>query len=552
MNTSFLSRAPFNLDAPAIAWVEATYRALSLQDKVGQLFNLLSRGTDPDELARLERLRPGGITRYFGSDGDAERARIAEAQKSAPVPLLVSADLEGSRMSLPFGTQVPNPLALAAIDDIEVTAEISRIIADEAVATGVNWSFTPVIDINHAFRSPIVGTRSFGSDVETIHRHALTHIAVLQRHGVAATAKHWPGEGYDDRDQHLVTTINPLSMADWEASFGKLYRAAIDAGVLSIMSAHIALPAFVRERQSDPGIEAFRPASISRLLNIDLLRSELGFNGLIVSDASEMAGLTSWSRMRAAKSQLIAGGCDMILFTRAPEEDMAEVRAAVEAGHLAAERFEDAVLRVLALKATLGLHKAPEHRPAGAIGRTSDKTIADAALQRAPTLVKDTLGLLPISPSRYRRVLVISGGIISPLHGAPREFSLPDMLIGEGFEVTLHTQQPAVDPADFDLVLYLLGEETLLTRGRVFLDWARLGGDFVGAMRRYWHDIPTVMISFGYPYHLYDAPRVPVYINAYCTIDDMQAAVVDLLMGRHPWNQNSPVDPTCGVEDAKY
>ncbi|MBR0829920.1 glycoside hydrolase family 3 protein [Bradyrhizobium manausense] len=552
MNTSFLARAPFNLDAPTIAWVETTYRALSLQDKVGQLFNLLSRGTDPDELARLERLRPGGITRYFGSDGDAERMRIAAAQRSAPVPLLVSADLEGSRMSLPFGTQVPNPLALAAIDDIEVTAEISRIIADEAVAVGVNWSFTPVIDINHAFRSPIVATRSFGSDVDAIRRHALTQIEVLQRHGVAATAKHWPGEGYDDRDQHLVTTINPLSMAEWEMTFGKLYRAAIDAGVLSIMSAHIALPAFVRERLSDPGIEAFRPASISKLLNIDLLRRELGFNGLIVSDASEMAGLTSWSRMRAAKSQLIAGGCDMILFTRAPEEDMAEVRAAVEAGQLAAERFEDAVLRVLALKAALGLHKASEHLPTGAIARASDKTIADAALRRAPTLVKDTLGLLPISPSRYRRILVISGGIISPLHGTPSEFRLPDMLAGEGFEVTLHTQQPAIDPADFDLVLYLLGEETLLTRGRVFLDWARLGGDFVGAMRRYWHDIPTVMISFGYPYHLYDAPRVPVYINAYCTIDDMQAAVVDLLIGRHPWNRHSPVDPTCGVEDAKY
>jgi beta-N-acetylhexosaminidase len=101
-------------------------------------------------------------------------------------------------------------------------------------------------------------------------------------------------------------------------------------------------------------------------------------------------------------------------------------------------------------------------------------------------------------------------------------------------------------------VLYLLGEETLLTRGRVFLDWARLGGDFVSAMRRYWHDIPTAMISFGYPYHLYDAPRVPTYINAYCTIDEMQAAVVDLLMGRHPWNRNSPVGPSCGLEDAKY
>jgi beta-N-acetylhexosaminidase len=249
---------------------------------------------------------------------------------------------------------------------------------------------------------------------------------------------------------------------------------------------------------------------------------------------------------------MIAGGCDMILFTRAPEADLAEVQAAVEDGRISAERFEDAVLRVLALKAALGLHDTAIARPRGAIARASDKAIADAALLKAPTLVKDTQGLLPISPARHKRVLVISGGIISPLHSEPFAFKLPEMLTAEGFEVTVHTQQPAVDPASFDLVLYLLGEETLLTRGRVFLDWARIGGDFVGAMRRYWHDIPTAMISFGYPFHLYDAPRVPTYINAYCTIEEMQAAVVDLLMGRHPWNRNSPVDPFCGLEDAKY
>jgi beta-N-acetylhexosaminidase len=552
MNTSFLSRPPFSLDARAVAWVHATYRSLSQQEKVGQLFNLLSRGTEPDELEKLERLRPGGITRYFGPDGEAERARIAAAQRAAVVPLLVSADLEGSRMSLPFGTQVPNPLALAAIDDLHVTAEISRIIAEEANFVGVNWSFTPVMDINRAFRSSIVGTRSFGANVETICRHAISHIQTLQQHGIAATAKHWPGEGYDDRDQHLVTTINPLSMTEWDATFGKLYRGAIDAGVLSIMSAHIALPKFVGTQLSDAGVEAFRPASINKLLNIELLRGQLGFNGLIVSDASEMGGLTSWCTARTAKWQIIAGGCDMILFSRAPEVDMAEVQAAVEDGRIPAERFEGAVLRVLALKAALGLHDAASVRPAGGISRASDRAIVNAALRRAPTLVKDTQGLLPISPHRHKRVLVISGGIISPLHSEPHEFKLPGMLSAEGFQVTVHTRQPAVDPANFDLALYLLGEETLLTRGRIFLDWARLGGDFVGAMRRYWHDIPTAMISFGYPYHLYDAPRVPTYINAYCTIDEMQVAVVDLLLGRRHWNRNSPVDPYCGLEDARW
>ena len=141
--------------------------ALALPDKVAQLFIFLSRGNDPAELETLARLRPGGITRYFSPDGETERARIAAAQTAAAVPLLVSADLEGSRMSLPFGTEVPNPLALAAIDDVEATAARSRASwRDEARAVGINWTFTPVLDINAAFRSAIVATRGFGSDVD--------------------------------------------------------------------------------------------------------------------------------------------------------------------------------------------------------------------------------------------------------------------------------------------------------------------------------------------------------------------------------------------------
>jgi len=113
---------------------------------------------------------------------------------------------------------------------------------------------------------------------------------------------------------------------------------------------------------------------------------------------------------------------------------------------------------------------------------------------------------------------------------------------------------PAHRPSrdDTDLVLYLFGEETLLTRGHIFLDWLRLNGDFVGAMQRYWNDVPTLMISFGYPYYLYDAPRAPTYINAYCTTETMQRAVVEALLGNRPWNRHSPVDPFAGDDQARY
>lgn len=548
----WLRAAPFNLDAKALHWVILTRDSLSRAEKIAQLFVLKSGGDDPEERSRLHRLRPGGITRFFGPDGDAERARIRDLQADAGVPLLVSADLEGSRMSLPFGTQVPNPLALAAIDDVETTARISRIMAQEARAVGVNWSFTPVLDINAAFRSAIVATRGLGSDRDLIERHALRQIAEFQRHGIAATAKHWPGEGHDDRDQHLLTTVNPLSMDEWEATHGRLYRAAIGAGVLAVMSAHIALPAFARMRGAGAGIEAFRPASISHALNIDLLRGRLGFRGLIVSDASEMAGLGSWCRLAEAKPQIVAGGCDMILFSSTPEADMDAIANALDDGTIPAARLEDAVTRILALKAALGLHLRAGPDAGFALGSETSQGVACDAITRAPTLVKDVQGLVPLSPVRHRRVLVMSTGIVSPLHGAPQPLILPDLLRDAGFEVTLYAPGMPMTPQDYDLVLYLFGEETLLTRGRIFLDWARLGGSFAAAMQRPWHEIPTAMISFGYPYYLYDAPRVPTYINAYCTLDAMQKAVVEALLGRAAFTGTSPVDAFCGLEDARY
>ncbi len=171
---------------------------------------------------------------------------------------------------------------------------------------------------------------------------------------------------------------------------------------------------------------------------------------------------------------------------------------------------------------------------------------------RAPTLVKDTQSLLPLDPVRHRRVLVITPGIVFPFSPQPLPFGLPDMLRDEGFEVTLHDSATRVSRDDFDLVLYLFGDETLLTRSHIFIDWLRLAGSFGKAMQRYWHDIPTAMISFGFPYLLYDAPRVPTYINAYASTESMQRAVVDALMGRRTWNRNNPVDPFCGLEDARF
>ncbi len=544
-----LAKPPYNLDSQRIGWVKDALSRLSNDDRLSQLFNLVLFGNDPDEVERIKNFRPGSITRFGGADATTERALIAMLNEALPVPLLVSADLEGSRLSLAGAAEMPNPLGLAALDDVEATEEVSSIMAQEARAAGINWSFTPVLDINAAFRSSIVATRGFGSDINTIERHAIKQMEVFQRHGVASAVKHWPGEGFDDRDQHLLTTVNPLDLKRWEESFGRLYRRAIDSGVLSVMSAHIAFPAFIRSLVPDAGLEAYRPASISRLLNEDLLRKRLGFNGVIVSDATPMAGLGSWSKRSEHLPEIIASGCDVILFSDDWEADIGYLKAALADGRLTAARIEEALVRQLGLKAALGLDR-PQTAPT--IDKARNNAFGEALARRIPTLVKDVAETLPLNVRDHRRVLVFSGDIVIPFLREPLQFALPDMLRQEGFEVTVHTADSDLDPRNFDLVLYLLGDETLLTRGRVFLDWLQLTGSFGNAMHRSWHEVPTVMISFGYPYLLYDAPRVPTYINAYSTTETMQRAVVDALMGRVPWNRNNPVDPFCGLDDARF
>ena len=547
-----LSPAPFHLDQTAREWVRQTLAGMDDAARIKHLFVHIFHGNDAAAVARMHDLAPAGVTRFFSGDGSNDLDMLDALHRGAALPYLVSADLEGSRMSMPFGTEMPNPLALAAVDDADATFAISALIAREARVAGINWSFTPVIDINAAFRSPIVATRSYGDDPIRIARHAKAHMNALQENGVAATAKHWPGEGHDDRDQHLVTTVNPLSVDEWRATHGALYASLISDGILSVMSAHIAFPAYMAQHHPNAGREAYRPASINKTLNETLLRGELGFNGVIVSDATAMAGLGDWARRDDYLPEIIENGCDLILFSDAPEDDFVRLHRAFLDGRLSQTRIESALIRVLGLKAALGLNRPFQPANREALAAAQDRNLARDITARAPTLVKDTQKTLPISPERHRNVLIYTTDVVQPMRGMQAEFALPQMLEKEGFHITLFDPDQQQSPLDFDLVIYLMGEETLLTRGRIFLDWNRLAGGMFGAMKRVWYDVPTVLLSFGYPHYLYDAPSAPCVINAYATMHSMQEAVLECLLGRAPFLGKSPVDPFCGRPEALF
>jgi len=554
-----LSAGPFHLSPSDLAWVRRTRDAMSTDDKLRQLFILVSPASDLADIDRLMDLRPAGVHCMVGRDFDAAWHCARRILERAGVPPFITGDLEGGGHGFPCCTPLPNPLGLAAADDLALSREVASVVAREGRALGFNWSFTPVADISAAIASAIVGTRSFGSNIDTIMAQCVTHVQALQAQGLAATAKHWPGEGHDARDQHLVTTVNPLSQAEWMASYGRIYRALFDAGVMTVMSAHIAWPAWLQRTTS--GLATCVPACLSPELNQDLLRRELGFNGLVVSDATLMAGLSSWGDRATVVPQVIESGCDLFLFSRHEEADIAHMREGLRSGRLSAQRLEDAVTRVLGLKAALGLHRKSidERLPPLAQARSmvrsaAHQQVAEQAAAASVTLVKDVRATLPLSPHTHRRVLVLSDEGCTPVPGlAPRSLNvLLDGLRDAGFALRRFDPEHEPSAADTDLVLYLLGQESMLTLSRIHIDWRRLQPGLLQSMERWWHDIPTVMVSFGHPYHLYDAPRVPVYINAYSAVEPMQRAVLRKLLGTEPFDGRSPVDALCGLPDAAW
>lgn len=553
--------SPLALSAQDRLWVERTRDSMSVEAQIAQLFVLSAREDSIAENAGLLAHAPGGIHRFPTRDLAANWAATRDSIERSEVPLILSGDIEGGSISYPFTTAVPNQMGMAACDDLELSEAVARIIGRESRALGYNWSFTPVVDINRAFRNAVVGTRSYGSHPDRVLAQARVYARALQAEGVAACAKHWPGDGIDDRDQHLVTSVNSMSVDEWNESFGRIFKALIDDGLMTVMSSHIALPAFIRSRLPDAGARAFEPASVSRLLNEELLRGELGFEGLVVADATVMGGLTSWMSRAQAVPAVIENGCDVFLFSRDPAADMAFMLQGLREGRLSERRLHEAVTRFLSFKAALGLHRmtidervAPLGEVQSGLRRTESIATAACAVADSLTLVKDRDRLLPIHPDRHRRIVVISDEGSSFFSGAPsRDFTpLRQSLEACGFDVRNFDPDAMPTPEDTDLVLYLVGQEATPSLGHIFLDFAKLHAGARNAMIQFNREIPTLLVSFGQPYYLYDAPNFSTYINAYALLPEVQHALAERLVGNAPFTGVSPVDPFCGNEQLRW
>lgn len=562
-----LAAKPFHLDGESVAWVRRTFAGLTIEEKLGQLFCLVVRENDAgerfDEIFRL--LRPGGFMLRPRNAASVLRAH-RELDARSPVPLLLAANLErGGNGIADDGTHFSSPMGIAATDDEQHAYHLGLVSGREGRALGCNWAFAPVADIDFNPHNPITNTRTYGSDPARVLRMTRACVRGLHECGLAVSVKHWPGDGVDARDQHLVTSVNTLPVEEWERTFGAVYRGLVDDGAATIMAAHIMLPEY--SRRLVPGIRDadILPASLAPELT-RLLREQIGFNGLVVSDATNMVGFTAAMPRARAVPAAIEAGCDMFLFTVELESDFAFMRDGLRSGLLSARRLDEAVTRILALKASLGL---PRRRAAGTL-LPPDSALAVLRCEehvrwarecaaRAVTLVKDRQPVLPLTPQRHRRLLVRvmgdQGGYMDNGGGNADEFIR--LLGAAGFAVTLYdagretvrTVAPAAAlRAQHDAIIYFASLKTASNQTVVRLNW---GVPLAFDAPHHIHELPTLFISIDNPYHLQDVPRMKTFVNAYTSNRYAVEAVVDKLLGRSAFNGQSPIDPTCGYWDAR-
>ena len=409
-----LHKKPYFLDDEGIRWVQDTIAGMTVEEKIGQLFVNMGASREESYLKSVVDTYHIGAVRY--NPGNAEEVydqnRILQA--NSKIPLLIAANTEaGGNGACRDGTEVGYHVKVAATNDPQYAYELGRISGVEAAAVGCNWSFAPIVDILYNWRNPIISSRAFSNDPDKVLAMSLAYMKGIRESNIAPAAKHFPGDGVDERDQHLSFSVNSFSCEEWDATYGKVYQGLIDAGLPSIMAGHIHLPAYTRRFNPDQPESAMLPATLSKELITDLLKGQMGFNGVVVTDASHMVAMTASLKRRDMLPTSIAAGCDLFLFFNDPDEDFGYMMDGYRNGIITEERLLDALTRILGLKAMLGLHRTaksdlllPKSEALAKIGLPENKAVFSQVADKAITLVKNKQAIFPLDPEKTLRLLV--------------------------------------------------------------------------------------------------------------------------------------------------
>jgi beta-N-acetylhexosaminidase len=581
-----LKAKPYNLTDSDIKWVRDTIDSMSIEEKIGQLFiNMGSSRTEEYLTDILNHYHIAGV-RYNPGKAEEVYEQNRILQENSKIPLLIAANTEaGGNGACTDGTEVGVEVKIGATNDAKYAYEMGRVSGVEAAAIGCNWSFAPIVDINYNWRNPIISSRSFGSNPDLVLELSLAYMKGIQESGIAPAAKHWPGDGIDERDQHLSFSVNSLSTEEWDKTYGKVYKGLIDAGLPSIMAGHIHMPAYQRFFNPDVKDEELLPATLCKEITTDLLRGNLGFNGVVVTDASHMLGLTGAMKRSKLLPTAIAAGCDLFLFFNDPDEDFEYMMNGYKEGIITEDRLQEALERILGLKAMLGLHKKekaeilpPKEEAMAKIGLQENKALFKEVADKAITLVKDKQNIWPVTPEKYKRVLLVDvkgaqGGFGALIGSKEKAVDImKEILEAKGFEVTVWEsteekimklpeeermaalanvyaqKRPITDLTNhYDLIINIANVNHGGTVQRIV--WPASKG--TPDIPFYIHEVPTIFVSVQYPYHLADVPQVKTYINTYDSKKQTLEALVEKLMGHSEFKGVSSVDAFCGLVDTR-
>lgn len=543
-----LKAKPYYLSEEQIQWVEKTILNMTIEEKIGQLFVNMVTDRSPEALKEVINTYHPGAIRYQNAPADVLYEQNRVLQEEAKVPLLIASNCEmGGNGGIEGGTPMANGAAVAAIDREEAAYEVARVSAAEGSAVGCNWNFAPIVDLTCNWRNTIVQMRAFNDNPDDVIRYAKGFFKGTRTRNMATCMKHFPGDGTEENDQHLIMGVNEMSCEEWDAAFGKVYKELINEGVMTIMAGHIALTEY--SRRLCPGIKdtEIRPATLAPELITGLLKGRLGFNGMVVTDASHMIGMFGATVPR--KEQVpgaIAAGCDMFLFFNDREEDFGYMMEGYKNGTISEERLNDALHRILGVKAALNLHKLqaekklmPPKENLKVIGCREHREAAEKLADQYVTLVKDREQYLPMTPQRYPRLKLVfigrEGRVVAGqlLKGKDKEVKEEIIRqLGEAGFMTDAEDMPEKGKMEefkkrYDAVLLVLSVDGFAQYNTMRVKW-----DLPVKQPWYMSEVPTIVLSVTFPNMLIDVPMARCYINSYMNHPEAVHGALEKIMGR--------------------
>jgi beta-N-acetylhexosaminidase len=555
----------------ALKWAEAQLKKMSADEKIGQLisigYNAKFLNQDSAEFRELRRQvtenHVGGVILFRGPVYESA-VLVNRLQALAKWPLLVSADLEaGAGMRFDDTVNFPWNMALAAAGDPELARRQGVITAREARALGVQQLYAPVVDVNNNADNPVINVRSYGEDPADVGRFAAAFIEGAQSAGAMATIKHFPGHGDTAVDSHRGLPIINLDRKRLDAVELAPFRAGIRAGVSSVMVAHISLPQIdpteakplknaIAPVDAEAGTEivtekATIPATLSPVVNTQILRQELKFDGLIVTDSLAMSGLTLYFQQDEAAVRALLAGADQLLKPADTDAAVRGLRAALKSGRLTMERVEQSARKILAAKYDLGLARqrlADINEIDRVVGSPESVKLANDIASRAVTLVRDDAKLLPLPPDKRIFILGVTNGddrlfiarpFLETLRAAGRRFDVA-VLDERATPAEINAARLRAQRADV-VVAALYGRVRSGAVNSVGLPEAGAALLRETIQRK----TPVVGISFGNPYLLQAFPDLTAYVVAYGDMPSLQTATSRALTGQAAFTGRLPI-----------